>query len=142
MVLAPLEHKLHLLARDDYDVERRRAQFLAIAHDRGAIWAGDDQDDDGISDDVDNCPVDANGSQVDSDGDGLGDACDALADLDADGVSDRFDPDIDGDGVLDVVDDDDDGDGVMDSQDWSTADPAGYSSPTAFAALLQSLENN
>ncbi len=36
-----------------------------------------DDDDDGIADDIDNCPNAANPDQVDSDGDGLGDGCDA-----------------------------------------------------------------
>ena len=34
-----------------------------------------DEDDDGIADDDDNCINDANSDQADSDGDGVGDAC-------------------------------------------------------------------
>ena len=48
-----------------------------------------DDDNDGIDDGVDNCPLDANADQQDFDGDGLGAPCD---------------PDDDGDGVLDAND--------------------------------------
>ncbi len=37
---------------------------------------GNDQDDDGVADDVDNCPAVHNPEQTDTDGDGVGDACD------------------------------------------------------------------
>jgi N-acetylneuraminic acid mutarotase len=48
-----------------------------------------DSDDDGLSDGCDDCPLVANPSQADFDGDGLGDACD---------------PDDDNDGALDATD--------------------------------------
>jgi len=38
--------------------------------------ADPDDDNDGLADDVDNCPFQANATQIDSDGDGRGDACD------------------------------------------------------------------
>ena len=48
-----------------------------------------DTDADGVPDDKDNCPGNANADQVDTDGDDLGDACDA--DEDGDGVPDGSD---------------------------------------------------
>jgi hypothetical protein len=68
----------------------------------------EDADDDGYSDDADNCPNVANADQADFDGDGLGDACDA--DDDNDNLSDAaegghgtnpYDKDTDGDGWYD-----------------------------------------
>jgi Thrombospondin type 3 repeat len=71
-----------------------------------------DTDGDGIDDSVDNCPFVANPDQKDTDGDGIGDACD---------------PDIDNDGVLNAKDNcplvpnpdqaDSDGDGIGDACD-------------------------
>ena len=60
----------------------------------------------------DNCPNNYNLGQVDSDGDGAGDACDncpglsnpAQGDIDNDGVGDDCDTDTDGDGVDDTSD--------------------------------------
>jgi hypothetical protein len=86
-----------------------------------------DDDGDGISDDVDNCPQVANPDQADADGDGRGDACDAVNnDLDGDGIANDVDncpqvanadqADHDGDGTgdaCDAVDDDPDHDGVF-----------------------------
>ena len=55
-----------------------------------------DLDNDGIDDAVDNCPAVANPSQADSNGNGVGDACEPMA----------FDPgDIDGDGRVDALSD-------------------------------------
>ena len=68
-----------------------------------------DDDSDGLENDQDNCPQDANASQVDTDGDGQGDACDD--DDDNDRLSDTQEqqlgtdplkPDSDGDGASDA----------------------------------------
>jgi hypothetical protein len=48
-----------------------------------------DGDDDGVANDVDNCPTDANSDQADLDDDGKGDVCDS--DDDGDGVWDGYD---------------------------------------------------
>ncbi|KAB1160375.1 T9SS type A sorting domain-containing protein [Tenacibaculum aiptasiae] len=82
-----------------------------------------DDDGDGVLNGVDNCPTTANADQKDSDGNGIGDAC---QDTDGDGVLDVDDncpttanpdqKDTDGNGVGDACQDTD-GDGVMDDKD-------------------------
>lgn len=97
-----------------------------------------DSDGDGIFDAIDNCPLFANNSQLDLDGDNIGDDCDS--DIDGDGVpnlvetNDNTNPrdpcdfqfqsitlpinrigDCDGDGVRDDIDLDDDNDGILDT---------------------------
>jgi subtilisin-like proprotein convertase family protein len=88
-------------------------------------YADCDFDGDGLKDEVDNCPDDANASQVDTDGDLLGDACDP--DDDNDSIPDTGDncrtvvnsnqANTDGDLVGNVCDADDDNDGVSDAND-------------------------
>ena len=81
-----------------------------------------DDDNDGLSDGIDNCLFVANVDQLDTNNDGVGDACDR----DNDGVIDSEDEfpddpsesiDTDGDGVGNNADTDDDNDGVLDIDD-------------------------
>ena len=90
-----------------------------------------DDDNDGIADGSDNCPLAITSDQIDTDGDNRGDACDP--DDDNDGVADAedafpLDPaewlDTDGDGIGNNADSDDDNDGVVDAEDAFPLDPA------------------
>jgi hypothetical protein len=84
-----------------------------------------DSDGDGVNDDVDNCPANANANQLDTDSDGLGDVCDS--DDDGDTVADGADncplvanadqANNDGDSLGDVCDPDDDNDTIGDATD-------------------------
>lgn len=85
---------------------------------------GNDTDNDGVLDNVDNCPTNANPDQADLDNDDLGDVCDP--DIDGDGVvnGEDFFPmdetessDNDNDGIGDNADPDDDNDNVIDEDD-------------------------
>jgi hypothetical protein len=71
-----------------------------------------DHDEDGIPDGRDNCPAVANPDQLDSDGNGIGDACETGGDADGDGVPDEQDncP-----GVANPDQADSDGDGIGDA---------------------------
>ncbi len=85
----------------------------------------EDDDNDGISDVQDNCPLISNQGQMDSDGDSFGDACDT--DDDNDGIPDGEDncpfianpdqEDEDTDGIGDACDSDQDNDGVLNASD-------------------------
>ncbi|QFU77861.1 hypothetical protein EY643_11695 [Halioglobus maricola] len=136
-----LLHQYWILATQETSVsggEYWRAQLEVIATaalERARLADFDletiaDKDRDGIPDLLDNCPETPNADQLDDDGDGLGNRCDAIqqiSDRDTDGVTDFFDncpdtpnaeqQDADADGLGDSCDptvfgDDDDNDGV------------------------------
>jgi uncharacterized protein (TIGR03382 family) len=78
----------------------------------------DDYDNDGIEDNVDNCPFAFDAQMADGDADGFGDACDlcpqtsapfvggvfVMRDTDSDGAGDECDSDDDNDGILNDLD--------------------------------------
>ncbi|MEW5853268.1 MAG: thrombospondin type 3 repeat-containing protein [Myxococcota bacterium] len=119
---------LHLVAIYD-----RALKPEEINANRRAGFASVDDDEDGIPDDVDNCPAVANPLQEDNSGDGVGNACDRCpgpseeSDQDADGIQDACDlcpftyhpanTDMDGDGVGDACDPDVDGDSISNASD-------------------------
>jgi hypothetical protein len=80
-----------------------------------------DQDGDGRSDCIDNCPAHPNPGQEDTDGNGVGDACNDAEDADGDEFADALDncpadpnpgqEDTDSNGVGDACNDSQDGDG-------------------------------
>lgn len=85
----------------------------------------EDDDNDGIPDTEDNCPIISNLNQLDMDGDAMGDVCDP--DDDNDGISDGVDncpftanpgqEDVDSDGIGNACDTDQDNDGVLNVSD-------------------------
>ena len=84
-----------------------------------------DTDGDVLDDDFDNCPVNANVDQTDSDGDGIGDVCDT--DADGDGIADDVDNcnlvpnsdqrDTDSDGFGNICDPDFDSNLIVNASD-------------------------
>jgi hypothetical protein len=103
--LSPGDHTITLSAIDS---DGNQGTESIVIH----ISAIGDSDGDRIGDDVDNCPLNRNPDQADTDSDGTGDACDD-DDSDGDGFPDSIDnclsipndqTDIDGDGFGDVCD--------------------------------------
>ena len=102
----------------------RPVNDVVIQHAYIAEQVNFDADNDGVSNDDDNCPDMANPQQNDTDMDSIGDVCDG--DIDGDGVNNEDDAfpndgnetaDYDGDGTGDNADADDDNDGMNDTSD-------------------------
>jgi hypothetical protein len=131
------------LFRDDNNTTISDAALRALATTEGPLTytcappgsgtrMGINRDDDTQLDGLDNCPGVTNQSQVDTDLDGIGDACDNEPDTDSDGdgVSNVLDnclidpnplqEDFDLDGAGDACDDDDDNDGLDDIVETNT----------------------
>ncbi|MFO0747362.1 MAG: thrombospondin type 3 repeat-containing protein [Myxococcota bacterium] len=102
----------------------------------------DDVDGDGVCGGVDNCPTAPNADQVDSDGDGSGDACDCGVDSDGDGVCDAVDPcpSVVGDVCPPCSDRDDDG--VCDAFDLCPDDPENGCLPQCAAATFADVDQD
>ncbi|MGM0555777.1 MAG: thrombospondin type 3 repeat-containing protein [Myxococcota bacterium] len=127
VIVSPDSASLIVLSRPDTESDDLAAREIFIRC-PGAVEERD-SDGDGIIDTRDNCPDSSNGSQMDTDMDGIGDSCDQ--DVDGDGIPNgddqipsedgtRFiglDLDSDNDGIDNPDDDDDDGDGIPDSAD-------------------------
>ena len=110
-----------------------------------------DTDEDGIPNQVDNCPGTANNGQWDADDDGLGDACDPYPhDSDHDGKPDSGDnckskanadqTDSDGDDIGDACDSDANGDDVPDTAEGPYREVRGAATATA-SELLSELDS-
>ncbi len=106
---------------DSFAITSNIASYLSI-HDPASMIVSNDIDNDGVPNNLDNCPCKANPNQMDSDGDGFGDACDNCPT-----VANHNQADMDGDGVGDACDncpkifnpsqEDSDNDGIGDSCD-------------------------
>ena len=110
----------------------------------------EDDDNDGVLDVNDNCPLIANADQLDTDADTNGDVCDT--DDDDDGLLDIEDncslivnpdqADFDNDGIGDACDEDRDGDGVPNAVDACSETPPGTTVNVDGCAVFSLAANN
>ncbi|KAL6080373.1 Cartilage oligomeric matrix protein [Balamuthia mandrillaris] len=117
-------YRLRVLRCCDADIPEGKDYVVHISVE-GHSTSISDQDYDGWADSCDNCETVANPDQLDSNNNGVGDACEP--DIDEDGVTATFDncptvanpgqEDLDEDGVGDACDDDIDGDGFLNPVD-------------------------
>jgi hypothetical protein len=137
---APLNYPAMIVGHNDLgsvilDVEARRLDVTFLDEKgnvldsytvvKGACPTSGDADADGICDSEDNCIDEPNPGQQDSDGDGLGDVCDACpADPDDDADGDTFCADVDNCPAVANDQSDGDQDGVGDACDACPVDPA------------------
>ena len=99
-----------------------------------------DSDGDGFNDSADNCPNVSNPTQLDTDSDGQGDACDS--DDDGDGVDDGSDcASLDGTKWTTTAYPDADADGVRNSTSGTTVACFGNTPPSGYTANANGLDN-
>lgn len=125
------EYEFSILGTDGIDTQKMDYKFKVI---EACTTPLPDVDNDGVPDETDNCPNVANPDQLDTDSDGLGDACEEIvppADTDGDGIVNGTDncptvtnpdqKDTDADGVGDACEEispvDSDGDEIPDETD-------------------------
>ncbi len=115
----------NVLGHYGYNEEQNYVWAVLDTNSKYAVGVNIDHDDDGVMNPDDNCPYIGNTDQIDTDVDGLGNACDE--DDDNDEIADASDncplvtnsdqEDLDENSIGDVCDADDDADGVINGLD-------------------------
>jgi hypothetical protein len=106
--IAPANHLVFVTAGPPPDIVSPTFQAgfvgVGVAAAHGCTNLSDDADADGILDGIDNCPLDYNPDQMDSDHDGIGDSCDCACQCHADPYCDGVGPNIlDVTAIIDVA---------------------------------------